>query len=75
MNAPHANPDGGGRLIDPANKVDAIGDVLDGRVLASDAEAQGVTARREIDAGGAIVCPCITRSLHLGNGNMKVAAQ
>jgi hypothetical protein len=73
MTAPHANsvrPSAdlllrGGRLIDPANKVDAIGDVLDGRVLASGATAQGC----------AIVCPCITRSLHLGNGNMKVAAQ
>jgi dihydroorotase len=49
----------GGRLIDPAHNVDAIGDVaiLNGRVLASGAAAQGVTARREIDARDAIVCP------------------
>jgi len=67
MNATHSNPARpsadlllrGGRLIDPANKVDAIGDVaiLNGRVLAAGAAAQGVTARREIDARGAIVCP------------------
>ncbi|HJX21923.1 MAG TPA: hypothetical protein VJ454_13095, partial [Steroidobacteraceae bacterium] len=67
MNATHSNPARpsadlllrGGRLIDPANKVDAIGDVaiLNGRVLAAGAAAQGFTARREIDARGAIVCP------------------
>jgi dihydroorotase len=49
----------GGRVIDPANNVDAIGDVAirDGRVLATGAAAQGVAARREIDARDAIVCP------------------
>jgi dihydroorotase len=49
----------GGRLIDPAHNVDAIADVaiLNGRVLASGAAAAGVTARREIDARDAIVCP------------------
>jgi dihydroorotase len=49
----------GGRLIDPANGVDAVADVAirNGRVLASGAAAAGVPARREIDARGAIVCP------------------
>jgi dihydroorotase len=49
----------GGRVIDPANDVDTIADVAirNGRVMASGAAADGVPARREIDARGTIVCP------------------
>src|SRR5919197_3152843 len=49
----------GGRVIDPANDIDAIADVAigNGRVLATGAATAGMTARREIDARGAIVCP------------------
>jgi dihydroorotase len=49
----------GGRVIDPANDIDTIADVAigNGRVLATGAAAQGMSARREIDARGAIVCP------------------
>src|SRR5947207_4758596 len=49
----------GGRVIDPANDIDAIADVAvgNGRVLATGAAVEGMGARREIDARGAIVCP------------------
>jgi dihydroorotase len=49
----------GGRVIDPANNVDAVCDVaiLNGRVLATGAAADGVAARRDIDAQDTIVCP------------------
>jgi dihydroorotase len=49
----------GGRVIDPANDIDTIADVAigNGRVLATGAAVEGMSARREIDARGAIVCP------------------
>jgi len=49
----------GGRVIDPANKVDDILDVYiaDGRIAALGAAPEGFGATREIDAGGCIVCP------------------
>ena len=49
----------GGRVIDPANKVDDILDVYiaDGRIAALGAAPEGFGSTREIDAGGCIVCP------------------
>lgn len=49
----------GGRLIDPANGVDAVRDlfIANGRVAAVGRAPAGFTARREIDARGLIVCP------------------
>jgi dihydroorotase len=49
----------GGRVIDPANNLDAIADVAirNGRVVAVGEAAQDIPARREIDARGAIVTP------------------
>ncbi|MBI1885160.1 MAG: dihydroorotase [Chloroflexi bacterium] len=48
----------GGRVIDPANGIDAAGDVLiaDGRIAAVGNDA-GKGASRAIDATGLIVCP------------------
>jgi dihydroorotase len=49
----------GGRVIDPANKVDDILDVYiaDGRIAALGAAPEGFVSAREIDASGCIVCP------------------
>jgi dihydroorotase len=49
----------GGRVIDPANKVDALLDVYvaDGRIAALGDAPEGFSTAREIDAGGCIVCP------------------
>jgi dihydroorotase len=49
----------GGRVIDPANKVDDILDVYiaDGRIAALGAAPEGFDAAREIDASDCIVCP------------------
>jgi dihydroorotase len=49
----------GGRVIDPANGVDAVTDLhlADGRVLALGAAPAGFSAEREVDADGLVVCP------------------
>jgi dihydroorotase len=49
----------GGRVIDPANKVDGVLDVYiaNGRIAALGGAPQGFADAREIDAGGCIVCP------------------
>jgi dihydroorotase len=49
----------GGRVVDPANKVDDIMDVYiaDGRIAALGAAPVGFGAARDIDASGCIVCP------------------
>jgi dihydroorotase len=49
----------GGRVIDPANKVDDILDVYikDGRIAALGAAPEGFGSAKEIDAGDCIVCP------------------
>jgi dihydroorotase len=49
----------GGRVIDPANKVDGILDVYiaDGRIAALGSAPEGFRAAQEIDASGCIVCP------------------
>jgi dihydroorotase len=49
----------GGRVIDPANKVDDILDVYiaDGRIAALGSAPEGFIFAREIDASGCIVCP------------------
>jgi dihydroorotase len=49
----------GGRVIDPANKVDDLLDVYiaDGRIAALGAAPEGFGSALEIDAGGCIVCP------------------
>ncbi|MGB5715833.1 MAG: dihydroorotase, partial [Gammaproteobacteria bacterium] len=49
----------GGRVIDPANNVDAVQDIYiaDGRVIASGNTPQGFTADMEIDASHRVVCP------------------
>jgi dihydroorotase len=49
----------GGRVIDPANKVDDILDVYiaDGRIAALGSAPEGFISVREIDASGCIVCP------------------
>lgn len=49
----------GGRLIDPANKVDARQDLYidEGRIVASGAAPAGFVADRVIDASGLIVAP------------------
>ena len=49
----------GGRVLDPANNVDRVMDVaiLAGRIIALGADATRMTARRIVDAGGAIVTP------------------
>ena len=49
----------GGRVIDPANKVDGLLDVYiaDGRIASLGDAPEGFGSAREIDAGGCIVCP------------------
>ncbi|HKK13964.1 MAG TPA: dihydroorotase [Gammaproteobacteria bacterium] len=49
----------GGRVIDPANGLDAIQDLYtaDGRVVALGRAPEGFSADREIDAAGRVVCP------------------
>jgi dihydroorotase len=49
----------GGRVIDPANKVDGVLDVFiaDGRIAALGGAPQDFADAREIDADGCIVCP------------------
>lgn len=49
----------GGRVIDPANNVDMIQDVVvaAGRIVTLGQAPDGFTADREIDASGQIVCP------------------
>jgi len=49
----------GGRVIDPANRVDSVQDVYisDGKVIAFDNAPQGFKADIEIDARHRIVCP------------------
>lgn len=49
----------GGRVIDPANAIDAALDVYiaNGRIAALGAAPDGFTADHELDAGGCIVCP------------------
>ena len=49
----------GGRVIDPANDVDATQDVYiaNGRIAALDTAPAGFRAEQEINAGGCIVCP------------------
>ncbi len=49
----------GGRVIDPANTVDATQDVyiVDGRIAALGKAPQGFRADHEINAAGCIVCP------------------
>ncbi len=49
----------GGRVIDPANNIDAPQDVdiSTGRIAALGTAPPGVTADREINAAGCIVCP------------------
>lgn len=48
-----------GRVIDPANKIDAVRDVwiAGGRVVAVGAGPDGFAAERTIDADGLVVCP------------------
>jgi dihydroorotase len=48
-----------GRIVDPANKVDAVQDlwIADGRILAIGAAPDGFHAERTVDAGGWVVCP------------------
>ena len=48
-----------GRLVDPANKTDAVQDlwIADGRILALGTAPDGFDAERTIDAGGLVVCP------------------
>jgi dihydroorotase len=49
----------GGRVIDPANKIDGILDIyiVDGRIAALGGAPEGLGTAREIDASGCIVCP------------------
>lgn len=49
----------GGRVIDPANSVDQIGDVCitDGKICAIGEAPSGFHADHEINASGKIVCP------------------
>ena len=48
-----------GRLIDPANNIDAQHDIYiaDGKIAAIGAAPEGFVAEQEIDASGQIVCP------------------
>jgi dihydroorotase len=48
-----------GRLIDPANGIDATQDlfIADGKIAATGAAPQGFTAERTIDAAGLVVAP------------------
>jgi dihydroorotase len=49
----------GGRIIDPANAIDRIGDVYiaDGKILAVASKPDGFDADVQIDASGHVVCP------------------
>lgn len=49
----------GGRIVDPANKVDSVQDlfIADGKVIASGQAPQGFSADLEINARHRIVCP------------------
>jgi dihydroorotase len=49
----------GGRIIDPANSIDRIGDVYiaDGKILSLSSKPDGFDADIRIDANGQIVCP------------------
>jgi dihydroorotase len=63
MSMPAAIPQGlrlkGGRVIDPANKVDGVMDVYiaDGRIAALGRAPEGFSVKQDIDASGHIVCP------------------
>lgn len=48
-----------GRLIDPANDIDAVNDlhIADGYIVAVGNPPDGFTTEREIDASGLVVCP------------------
>jgi dihydroorotase len=48
-----------GRVIDPANKIDAVQDlwIADGRIAAIGSAPAGFDAERSIDATGLVVCP------------------
>lgn len=48
-----------GRVIDPANHIDAVGDlwIADRRIAAVGAAPDGYTADKEIDVRGLVVCP------------------
>jgi dihydroorotase len=52
-----------GRVIDPANGIDAVQDlfIADGKVAAVGAAPQGFTAARTIDAAGLVVA-CASRA-------------
>ncbi|MBN8453445.1 dihydroorotase [Accumulibacter sp.] len=66
-----------GRLVDPANGVDARLDVFvaGGRVAAIGQPPPGFTAQRVIDAGGMIVCPgLVDLSARLGAIEPELAA-
>jgi dihydroorotase len=56
---PHRIRINGGRVIDPANKIDATQDIFvaDGEIAALGSAPDGFTADEEIDAGNQIVCP------------------
>jgi dihydroorotase len=49
----------GGRVIDPANELDAVTDVFikKGKIVALGHAPDGFNAEVEIDAGGSVVCP------------------
>ncbi|MGR9088872.1 MAG: dihydroorotase, partial [Gammaproteobacteria bacterium] len=49
----------GGRIIDPANAIDRIGDVYiaDGKILSVASKPDGFDADVQIDASGHVVCP------------------
>jgi len=48
-----------GRIIDPANEIDQIGDVyvIDGKIASVSAEPAGFKAEQVIDASNQIICP------------------
>ena len=47
-----------GRVIDPANGIDRVGDIfIKGRRIADPADIDATSADREIDASGLVVCP------------------
>jgi len=57
-----------GRVIDPANQVDAVQDlwIADGHIAALGTPPTGFAADRSIDAGGLVVCPgLVDLSAHL----------
>ena len=49
----------GGRLLDPANQIDALLDlyIVDGRIAAIGQAPDGFVADRDIDASGKLICP------------------